>query len=146
MQARVAALLTTHTSDGFGHRMMRGVAQVSLEHLSAEVASGQGRDDAALAHLVAAEKANQVLDTAEPPMLAGSARLSLGQLQLKLRQWSAAEATFRRDLVANPNSGWAYRGLAQALRGQGRNAEARQAQADLARAWPQADRLLTAAR
>lgn len=146
LQARVAALLTTHTSDGFGHRMMRGVAQVSLEHLSAEVASGQGRDDAALAHLVAAEKANQVLDTAEPPMLAGSARLSLGQLQLKLRQWSAAEATFRRDLVANPNSGWAYRGLAQALRGQGRNAEARQAQADLARAWPQADRLLTAAR
>ena len=146
LQPRVESLLKTHTGDGFGQRMMRAVAQVALEELSGELAAGKGSDEAALAHLSAAEQANEMLDTAEPPMLAGSARLALGELQLKLRKWRDAEGTFRRDLASNPDSGWAYRGLARALRGQGRNTEAAQADAAMARAWQQADPVLTAAR
>lgn len=146
LQPRVAGLMATHTGDGFGERMMRAVAQVALEELSAELAAAKGSDEAALAHLVAAESANVMLDSAEPPMLAGRARLALGEMQLKLRKWGDAETTFRRDLASNPGSGWAYRGLAQALRGQGRSADAAEADAARARAWPQADAILTAAR
>lgn len=146
LKPRVTTLLGTHTSDGYGHRMMRAVSQVALEDLSAEIAAGDGRVDAALAHMAAGEKANEVLDKAEPPIMAGAVRLSRGALELKLGKWKEAEATFRRDLVMNPGSGWAHRGLAQALRAQGRLDEAKQAEADLAKAWPEADKVLMAAR
>lgn len=146
LEPLVPKFVKQRATEGFGDRMMRGVAEVALAELSGEIAAQEGRNDAALASLNAAVKANEVLDTTEPPILASGTRLTLGNLQLKLRKWSDAEATFRRDLVSNPGSGWALRGLARALRQQGRIDEAAKAEADLAKAWRQADTVLTASR
>lgn len=144
LKPAVQEFLKTRTSEGFGDRIMRALAQVSIEELSAEVAAYEGRGDAALAHADAAEKASISLDRMEPPVLAGGARLLLGDMQLRQGKWTDAEATFRRDLLIHPNSGWALRGLARALRGQGRAPEAAQAQQQMAKAWPLADASLQA--
>ncbi|MBD0319508.1 MAG: hypothetical protein ICV87_04190, partial [Gemmatimonadetes bacterium] len=50
-----------------------------------------------------------------------------------------AEAAFREDLRRFPANGWSLHGLARALRAQGRAADAARAEAELRRAWGQAD-------
>lgn len=146
LEPLVPPFVKDRPGEGYGQRLMRGMAEVALAELSGEIAAQEGRSDAALALYAAAVSANEVLDAAEPPVLASGARLTMGNFQLKLRKWTDAEATFRRDLVSNPGSGWALRGLARALRQQGRGEEAARVEAALAQAWRQADAELTASR
>jgi hypothetical protein len=63
-------------------------------------------------------------------------------MQLSLGRAAAAEATFRKDLEAQPDSGWALNGLARALAAQGKAADAAAARARADRAWAQADAAL----
>jgi uncharacterized protein HemY len=75
-------------------------------------------------------------------LLAGGSQIALGDLLLRARRYSEAEAAFRADLALQPGSGWALRGLQVAIAAQNRGAEAQQVQAQLARAWQEADRAL----
>ena len=68
--------------------------------------------------------------------------LALGDLLLRARRYSEAEAAFRADLALQPGSGWALRGLQVAIAAQNRGAEAQQVQAEWARAWQDADAAL----
>ena len=70
-------------------------------------------------------------------MLAAGARVALGDLQLRAGRAAQAEQTYREDLALMPASGWALSGLAQALRAQGKAADALKPRLD--RAWPLAD-------
>ena len=66
-------------------------------------------------------------------------RLALGDMQLQAKAWPDAERSFRRDLAEHPHSGWALRGLTQALQAQGRQDEAAVQLAALDRSWIAAD-------
>ena len=122
-----------------------GMADFAEAQVQAEIAAAQGDLVTALSLQQAALDASAALDQREPPMLAGFARLGLGRLQARAGQWQAAEATFRAALADHPGSGWALRGLAQALAGQGRDADAAATRQQLVRAWPDAPPDLRAA-
>src|SRR5438094_10347705 len=57
-----------------------------------------------------------------------------------------AERVYREDLERNPGNGWSLFGLAQALRAQGKTADAARAAERFRQAWAQADVTLTASR
>ena len=58
----------------------------------------------------------------------------------------AAERTYREDLEQHPHNGWSLFGLREALRVQGREAEARTIDLQLDHAWARADVGLSASR
>jgi tetratricopeptide (TPR) repeat protein len=114
------------------------MAAFAQANLQAEIAAADGDPGAAVAHQQAALEVSENLDQREPPMLADSARLGLGRLQALAGRWRDAESAFRQALADAPGSGWALRGLASALAGQGRDGEAAAVRGQLERAWPQA--------
>jgi tetratricopeptide (TPR) repeat protein len=118
----------------------RGIAGSAAGQLRAEIAFAEQRIDAAIAEQVLAVAAGASTEKNEPPPLASGPRQRLGELQLRAKRYTAAEQTFREDLVARPNSGWALNGLQKALLAQGKQAEANAVLAELDRNWAQADR------
>jgi tetratricopeptide (TPR) repeat protein len=124
--------------EGFD-RVLRELAETGVAQLRAEIASAEGRHDEALKQQALAVTTSQRPDDNEPPMLAAGARLALGDLQLRAGQAAQAEQTFREDLALMPASGWALHGLSQALRAQGKAAEADALKPQLDQAWAQAD-------
>lgn len=135
-------ILEKQRGEGYVAKRLRGLAEMAQARLRAELALADGRFDQALAQQTLAAKAAEVFDSDEPPLLAAGARIALGDMQLRARQWAAAEQSFRADLTLHPHSGWALRGLAQALQAQGRVAEALATKAELRQAWPAADAAL----
>jgi hypothetical protein len=144
VDAAVAEIERAYPRNNDNHRLFRGLAQQAAARLRAELAQAQGRAEDALAAHAQAVSAAKHADDAEPPMLAAGATLALAQTQLALGQAAAAEASFRADLQAQPDSGWALQGLARALQAQGKTAEANAVRERLNRAWAQADAALKA--
>jgi Tfp pilus assembly protein PilF len=64
---------------------------------------------------------------------------------LKAKQYAAAEKVFRDDLYYNPNNGWSYTGLCQALMKEGKKGEATAMQQKAAIAFADADVKITSA-
>ena len=145
-EAGVAAVAKAHTKPKGFDRLLRDMSASAAERLRAEIASAEGRHDQALALQAKAMVSAKRADNNEPPMLAGGARLALGDLQLRAGKAAEAEKTFREDLLANPGSGWAIAGLARALLAQGRAADAAPVSAQLKAAWSAADAPLLARR
>ncbi len=134
-----ATLRAAHASASKDDVSLRSVADAMLAGLRAELAAADGRTDEALTQQARAVAASKDADDGEPPGLAAGARLALGGLQLQLGRAADAEATFRADLAALPDSGWALRGLARALAAQGKADAAAAVRSRGERAWPQAD-------
>ncbi len=82
----------------------------------------------------------------EPPVWHHPVRQFLAAQQLAAGQAAAAEATYREDLKRNRDNGWSLYGLAQALRAQKREADAKQVDAQFQKAWVNADIQLQASR
>ncbi|CAN5169275.1 hypothetical protein BH09PSE6_BH09PSE6_20120 [soil metagenome] len=142
IEAQAGALEQSHAGDGYVDHLTRDLARVARERLRAEVAMARGEAAGALASESKALELAKDLEASEPPMLAADAQLRLGDLQLRMKRYADAEQTYRADLLQHPGSGWALRGLARALQAQGRLAEAADAQRQLDRHWPTADRAL----
>jgi tetratricopeptide (TPR) repeat protein len=138
-EAGRSKVATAHAGVQYDAKMLRGLTESVTERARAELASAEGRHDDALKAQAQALKAARVPDLEEPPLLAASARATLGDLQLRAGRAAEAEKTFREDLALQPGNGWALRGLAQALDAQGRSADALTQQAALQTAWAQAD-------
>ena len=138
------AMIKSHPSNKYRDKVPRGVAEVVLERLRAEVALAQGKVDDALVHQEKSVTAGKDIDGFEPPLLAAGSRVVLGDMQMKARRWGEAEKSFRADLVDHPRSGWALRGLVQALDAQGRHEEVAAVREQLKTAWPSADAALVA--
>jgi predicted Zn-dependent protease len=139
VDAAVKKVHAAHAGDGFIDRALRDMASAALSRLRAEIAFAEKRGDEALAEQASAVAAAKRADDAEPPMLAAGAALVLADMQLALGRAADAEATYRSELVKQPNNGWALQGLGRALAAQGKNAEAASAQERAERAWAQAD-------
>ena len=88
--------------------------------LESEIALAQGDLAGAVAAQTKAAQAAAVLDENEPPMMADLSRVALGELQVRAKKWSDAEATFRQALADRPGHPAAQRGLRAALAGQGK--------------------------
>ena len=137
--AGAAKVIQANPSPKGYERTLRDMVTAATDRLRAEIASAEGRHDAALAYQAQALVASSRADDSEPPMLAAGDRLALGDMQLRAGRAALAEQTFRQDLAAQPGSGWALDGLARALQTQGKVAETQAVQMQLAQAWAQAD-------
>jgi len=66
-----------------------------------------------------------------------------GAALVAAKKWKDAEAVYRADLQRHPDNGWALFGLAQSLRGQKKTKDAAKVEAQLKKAWANADIQLT---
>ena len=98
-----------------------------------------GQEDAGIEELKKAVAAQDALHYSEPPLYIMPTRQSLGAALILLNRYPDAEAVYREDLRRNPENGWSLFGLAQALRGQGKDHEAAEVQTRFKKAWRNAD-------
>jgi len=120
--------------------------QIATHALLGEIAARRGALDEGIAHFRQAMKIEGDQLYTEPPDWYYSIRHSLGAVLLQAGRAVEAERLYREDLKRFPENGWSLFGLAQALRAQGKSAEAAEVDARFARAWAGADVTLPASR
>jgi tetratricopeptide (TPR) repeat protein len=121
-----------------GHRQ-RDLLGIGRAILAAELDLSAGRHDAAIATLRAALLLEDELSYDEPEPWILPIRQVLGAVLLDAGRAAEAETAYREELDIHPENGWSLFGLAQALRAQGRAAEADAVQARFDTAWQRAD-------
>ena len=122
------------------------VLRIASEVMSGELAAAQGDYDKAIAHLDRAVRYEDAMIYTEPDDWHQPVRHNLGAVLLQAGRPVEAESVYWDDLKRHPQNGWALYGLAQALRAQGKNDEAKRIDADFKKAWSDADVQLTASR
>ncbi len=136
---KAGMLLAKHTGKDWGDKYLRSLVGSAQAQLGAELAFAQQRTEDALTLQSAAVEAASFADSTEPPALANGPQQRKGDMELRAKRFAQAEKSFRIDLARQPLNGWALHGLAKALAGQGKDAQAQAAQGDLANSWVRAD-------
>jgi len=142
---RIAATATRGYASA-GWTTPRTNLRIATHALAGEIAARRGALDEGIARFRAAMKIEDDQVYTEPPDWYYPIRHSLGAVLLRAGRAVEAERLYREDLKRFPENGWSLLGLAQALRAQGKSAEAADADARFARAWAGADVTLTASR
>src|SRR3989440_2560517 len=142
---RIAATATRGYASA-GWTTPRTNLRIATHALAGEIAARRGALDEGIARFRAAMKIEDDQVYTEPPDWYSPIRHSLGAVLLRAGRPVEAERLYREDLKRFPENGWSLLGLAQALRAQGKSAEAADADARFARAWAGADVTLTASR
>jgi len=114
--------------------------------LDGEILRDEGDLDGAVRAQAEAVALEDAFGYDEPEPLNFTARHWLGATLLEAGRPAEAEAVYRASLDDHPHNGWSLFGLEQALRGQGRDAEADAARAEFDAAWARADHWITASR
>lgn len=122
------------------------VFEIAMHALMGEIAQRGGRLDEAAAHFKAAVAIEDAGLYFEPPTWYYPIRHSLGAVLLRTGRPAEAEVVYREDLKRFPENGWSLFGLMQALRAQGKTAEALAVDVRFRAAWKDADVTLTASR
>ncbi len=120
------------------YSLISGV-QIAERFVAAELARAAKDYEAAIAALNTAVTIEDTLLYDEPPAWHWPARQALGAMLLAAGKPAEAEKAYRDELQRNPENGWSLHGLAQALKAQGRTADAQDASDRFARAWANAD-------
>ena len=107
--------------------------------LRAEIQASEGRYDQAVVTLEHAIELEDGLRYDEPEPLNFSARHWLGALLLELDRPVESEHVYRSALEDHPYNGWSLFGLEQALRAQGKDAEAEHVRDEFNEVWARAD-------
>jgi tetratricopeptide (TPR) repeat protein len=115
------------------------VLGIAAEVLAGHIAAARGDFEAAIAHLREAVERERNLLYGEPPEWTVPVRHELGAVLLAADRPVEAEEVFRAALDRFPKNGWSLAGLAEALRAQGRTAEADSVAAVLRETWETAD-------
>ncbi|MEJ6006955.1 hypothetical protein WG899_15490 [Paucibacter sp. AS339] len=139
LDAASAPLLKKFDGKSVFHDTVRSLVLSSQAQLRAELALAEQRPEEALAQQAEAAKIAAAADRMEPPMLAGGTRLRQGEMQLQLKRYAEAEASYRASLQSFPRSGWALQGLSQALLAQGKREQAAELAPLLEQSWQMAD-------
>jgi tetratricopeptide (TPR) repeat protein len=138
--AALERLASTVAPDaGAGLNLTKDVLSVAVTIGQARIASSEKRSDDAARLLEEAVAKEDALSYDEPADWFFPVRHLLGAELLTSHQPAQAERVFREDLTRNPENGWALKGLSQALRAQGKTAEAKALDDRFARAWHEAD-------
>lgn len=113
----------------------RAVIELAAHVLRARIAQIRGAFAAAVTHYEAAVALEDGLPYLEPPYWYYPVRQSLGAASLQTGDLDGAIVAFRKSLEQAPNNAWALFGLAEGYRRQGKEPEARDADARFQRAW-----------
>jgi tetratricopeptide (TPR) repeat protein len=130
----------------FGIAPGPSVMNFALTYLDGELAARAGRIDDAVRILNRAAGMQDSLQYDEPPQWNMSARQSLGAVLMSAGMPVKAEGIYREDLKRLAENGWSLRGLADALRAQGKKTEADAVEGRFKKAWAAADVELPASR
>jgi tetratricopeptide (TPR) repeat protein len=122
------------------------VLSIASEVLDGEIAAAKKNYDASIAHLERAVRLEDALVYTEPAEFHFPPRHALGAVLLEANRPAEAETVYWEDLKRNRESGWALFGLMQALKAQGKNADAALVEARFKKAWAQADVTLASSR
>jgi tetratricopeptide (TPR) repeat protein len=122
------------------------VFDIARHALMGEIAARKGQLEESIAHFQEAKKTEDGILYFEPPSWYYPIRHSLGAVLLRAGRPAEAEVVYREDLKRFPENGWALFGLEQALKAQGKTAEAQQVDGRFRKAWATADVTLTASR
>jgi tetratricopeptide (TPR) repeat protein len=112
----------------------------------AELALARGDTSTAIVALTEAVKIEDRIPYDEPPGWHAPVRQSLGAALLVASRPADAEQVYREELQRNPQNGWSLKGLALALRQQGKAEAAVAVEHQLQAAWQHADVQLVASR
>jgi len=129
-----------------GLNSFHAILRIAEPYLEGEIAAARGDYGTAAAALEEAARREDALTYDEPPPWALPSRWALGAVLLEAGRPEDAEAVYRADLAWYPENGWSLYGLQQALRAQGRDAEADALQPRFDTAWQHADVALVASR
>jgi tetratricopeptide (TPR) repeat protein len=128
---------------GHVQRDLLGIAHGTLlgERMAAE-----GDLDGAVRTMEGALALERALNYDEPEPWPIPVRHTLGAVLLEGGRAAEAEAVYREALAIHPDNGWSLHGLATALRAQGKDAEAAEAEARFQAMWVRADVWITGSR
>ena len=115
------------------------VLELSQAMLRGELLWRQGKAEEAFEVLREGVAKEDAMVYDEPPGWMQPVRHAYGALLMADNRLKEAEDVYRLDLEHNPGNGWSLLGLEQALRAQGRHAEAQAIDSALAMAWARAD-------
>ena len=115
------------------------VLRIAPEVVAGEIAAKRKEWDKAVMHLDRAIRYEDALIYQEPPDWHAPVRQNLGAVLLEAGRADEAEVVFWEDLKKNPENGWSLFGLVQALKAQGKTAEAALAEQRFLKAWKNAD-------
>ena len=127
----------------FGLNSMPALLKIAEETLRGELLAADGRLDDAITALRSAVAREDSLNYDEPPDWPTPTRHYLGALETKAGHFEDAIDTYQDDLATNRENGWALTGLAEALTGAGKRAEAEAIRERSRRSWVHADRELS---
>jgi pimeloyl-ACP methyl ester carboxylesterase/tetratricopeptide (TPR) repeat protein len=102
----------------------RAILAIGPAVLAGEIAAARGDLGAAIAHLDRAVRLEDALVYTEPAEWAYPTRHALGAVLLDAGRAAEAETVYWDDLRRTRDNGWALTGLVQALRAQGKHADA----------------------
>ena len=114
--------------------------------LEGEILRDEGRLEESIDAFERAVEIHEGLAYDEPEPLNFGAHHWLGAALLEAGRPAEAEEVYRASLVMHPHNGWSVFGLEQALRAQGRSAEAEEATAWFRDVWSETDTVIRSSR
>ena len=126
-----------------GNNKGHDILNVAEHLLAGEILIREGAIDKGIAELREAVKCEDALRYSEPPDWIHPIRHALGANLLAVGRPADAEKVYRESLARLRNDGWAYFGLAQCLKRQGKAAEASSFEARFSDVWRDADIKIT---
>ncbi|NNF27865.1 MAG: hypothetical protein HKN73_11640 [Gemmatimonadetes bacterium] len=133
------AAAETPDSESFRGHTAASLLGVVGAILEGEILRAEGDLSGAIVALEAAAELEDGLRYDEPEPLNFSVRHWLGDALLEAERYGEAEAVFELALEDHPHNGWSLFGLEEALRAQGRDAEADQVHEAFEAAWARSD-------
>ncbi len=130
----------------FRYSPLADVIALPRSILAGEILHAQGRAEEAVAALEAGIEKEDGLIYSEPRAWHMPVRHTLGAVLLENERAAEAEQVYRDALEDLPNQGWAYFGLMQALKAQGKMDAAEEASRNFERTWARADTWLRGSR
>jgi tetratricopeptide (TPR) repeat protein len=123
----------------FGNNSGAALLAVAQHLMNGEILVAEGKIESAIEQLQMAVKAEDALRYNEPPDWIQPTRHTLGVVLLTAGRYAEAADVYRQDLKVHPNNGWSLYGLAESLKGLGREKEAAQIRAKFDTVWKDAD-------
>jgi tetratricopeptide (TPR) repeat protein len=123
----------------FGKNLAISLFGVAERMLTGEILYREGKVDEGIAALRESVQREDRLRYAEPPSWIQPVRHALGAALMDSHRFAEAEQVYRDDLERHPENGWSLFGLSQALKAQGKTAEALSVKLQFDKAWEHAD-------